>query len=92
VKKVIDQRSQNISSADKKRAEDEAQMIIYLLTSRLKVIPKSLLNRIYSIRDFAKLAELGRCAMTCKSLREFEATLDQCVTSQSTNSDSADKT
>jgi hypothetical protein len=90
--KVIDQCLQDLGFIDKWRAEgkaegraegraegkveNEAKMIIRILTRRLEPPPISLQNKIYSIRNIAKLDELADFALSCVSLEEFATALE----------------
>jgi hypothetical protein len=57
------------------KAEGKAEMIIHILTCRLKMPSKSLQKKIYSIKNSAKLDELADFALTCVSLDEFTTAL-----------------
>jgi hypothetical protein len=66
--------------ADKWQAEGEAkgkaEMIVNILSHRLKLPSKRLQKKICSIQDIAKLNELADFAWTCVSLDEFATALE----------------
>jgi hypothetical protein len=69
--KILDE----IGYFDKWRAEARAEMIVDILSRRLKLPSKTLQKKIYSVKNIDKLYELTDCAWTCVSLKEFSTVL-----------------
>ncbi|MGL4943626.1 MAG: Rpn family recombination-promoting nuclease/putative transposase [Thermoguttaceae bacterium] len=57
------------------KAEGEVLAILTVLKARFGLLPQNIPTKVYTVNDFDRLAELTALAATCKSLKEFEASL-----------------